>query len=153
MGLTELVIQQARTFCVMAAAGILVESLWQARAYIGLPKAVKEILYWILVAVILTAFLYYSSYGRISCHGIIGFLTGLLLWKKICCDIIFLWLKTGEAKSTKTTAASSIWIRRERKGWKKDGRRDSGKKKKPAMPQNRKREEKEPLEEAGTEGG
>ncbi|NLD19506.1 MAG: hypothetical protein GX663_04575 [Clostridiales bacterium] len=153
MEVTELIFQQGKTFCVMLAAGILTESLWHIKKRWSFPMAIGEILYWAMVAVIVTMFLYYSSFGQVSFHGMLGFFTGLLLWKKICCDIISPWVKTGEAKSTKAAAASSAWRKPGRGGLKKDGRKSLRKRSARVTLQASRPEEKEPLEKAKTDGG
>ena len=71
----------------------------------------------------------------------------------MCCDIISPWVKTDEAKSTKTTAKSSTWKKRGSRGWKKDVPKGRKKKKKLSEPGRRTRGEKELSEGARTEDG
>ena len=98
--LTELIVHQMKTVGVMFCAGVILESLWMIRSFMmnkteGLKKAAKwprklmiEGLFWMAAAIVIPTFLYYCSYGKVTWYGIIGFLIGLLLWKKICCGII-----------------------------------------------------------------
>lgn len=124
MEFTELITSQAKTLAVMAAAGVLVESLWQIKKRIKIKKWISEIAFWAAAAVSIPMFLYYCAYGAPSVHAAIGFFAGLLLWKKICCGIIKeVWVENDEAENSKTTAALSISKTQENRGWKKDGRR------------------------------
>lgn len=86
MEFSDLVVSQARAVLIMAAAGILVQSAWQVKCYIG--KLFAEICFWPVAALIASSFMYYSTFGKITAYGIAGFFAGLLLWKKICCGII-----------------------------------------------------------------
>lgn len=135
--ISELIQSQIETFAVMLSAGILTETIWQIKKYIQYRSRGKvcsvcgELLFWVGAIVIITKFLYYSSFGKISFHAAAGFLAGLLLWKKICCDIIeIVWVEKEEAENLKTTARSSILRRPENKGWKKGGQKRKRKKKK-----------------------
>lgn len=131
--LTELITQQLITFGTMTAAGILIQILWQIRTYAKryLSNIIVETSFWIAAAYILTSFLYYCAYGKVSLYGGAGFLTGLLLCRKICCGILKeVWEEKEEAENLKTTARSSTSKRRENKGWKKDRQRRKRKKKK-----------------------
>lgn len=95
---TDLIKNQISTFGVMTAAGILISLLWQIKAcalsskrQILSKKPIKiiiEITYWMSTAYILTSFLYYCAYGKVSFHAAAGFLAGLLLCRKIWCGII-----------------------------------------------------------------
>ena len=99
---TELIMTQAKTLGVMAAAGIMVETLWQLKRYmwhgvykagntsagerkqyryISVLKYVLDMGFWILAAMTISMFLYYSAYGKLSVHALLGFLIGFLLWK------------------------------------------------------------------------
>lgn len=151
MQVTVLIMEQVRTFTVMMAAGVFVESLWQIRSLFlqrlrragrdgwqlrqshraggdswqlrqshpaegggwqsahPLARAMVEILFWSVTTLIISMFLYYCAWGKLSVHAGLGFFTGLLLWKKMCCAIIKTWEKTDEAKNLKITARSSTW--------------------------------------------
>lgn len=114
MELTALIISQAKTFAVMLAAGILIESMWQgkcrlqkrmragsirkgAREWIAdtVPKRtvctlwfLAELIFWAASAAALSGFLYYAAHGKPSLHAATGFFIGLLLWKKILTYVI-----------------------------------------------------------------
>lgn len=93
MELTTLIINQAKTFAVMLAAGILIESMWQGKRLLQKRMKVSsirksagflaELIFWAAAATVLSAFLYYCAYGKPSLHAAVGFFVGLLLWKKI----------------------------------------------------------------------
>ena len=86
---TQLIAEQSRTIAVMFCAGILTESLWrlktvmQKRSVRKWMKVTEEALFWGASAVIISAFLYYSCFGKIAFTALIGLLARLLLWKKI----------------------------------------------------------------------
>ena len=127
--LTELIESQAKTLTVMAAAGVLVESLWQIKKRVKIKRLISEILFWSATTAAVPAFLYYCAFGKPSVHAAAGFLIGLLLWKKICCGIIKkVWVENEEAENSKTTVASSISKKLENRGWKKGGRKEKKKK-------------------------
>ena len=127
--LTELIVSQAKTLTVMAAAGVLVESLWQIKKRVKIKRLISEILFWSATTAAVPAFLYYCAFGKPSVHAAAGFLIGLLLWKKICCGIIKkVWVENEEAENSKTTVASSISKKLENRGWKKGGRKEKKKK-------------------------
>ena len=145
--LTELIILQAKAVAVMFCAGVLVEILWQLKKYAKsrvwkCEKAKRHIikvmglifiesLFWVVSAVIISRFLYYCSFGRLTLYSAIGFFAGLILWKKLCCVILKeVWVEKEEAANLKTTVRSSISIRPESRGWKKGGQRRLKKKKK-----------------------
>lgn len=127
--LTELIVSQAKTLTVMAAAGVLVESLWQIKKRVKIKRWISEILFWSATTAAVPVFLYYCAFGKPSVHAAAGFLIGLLLWKKICCGIIKkVWVENEEAENSKTTVASSISKKLENRGWKKGGRKEKKKK-------------------------
>ena len=134
IGLTDLMEEHIKTTLVMAAAGVFTESLRLLKNTAGKNKkrwvrAVYDAAFWISAAFVISMFLYYCSYGRVTFHGAAGFLAGLLLWKKICCDIISAWVGTDEAQNTRTTAVSSTWRKPDVSDWKKEGRSKRKKKK------------------------
>ena len=100
-------------------------------------RAVYDAAFWISAAFVISMFLYYCSYGRVTFHGAAGFLAGLLLWKKICCDIISAWVGTDEAQNTRTTAVSSTWRKPDVSDWKKEGRSKRKKEEKEIRAQRR----------------
>ena len=157
-GLSELITRQAETLAVMFCGGVFTESLWQARKLLQLKtgsrflRAVGEIGFWISSAAVISAFLYYCAFGKISFHALLGFWAGLLLWKKICCGIIDAWVKTDAAQNSVTAAVSSTWKKRGKKDTKKGRLKEKKKKKKQSVPQKRKAEERQLSEENATEG-
>ena len=129
---TELIEEQIKTVGVMFACGVVTETMWIAKSYgknkLGSYKIIKifktrdllEIVFWIFASVTLSMFMYYSTYGAITLHGTIGFLAGLLLWKKICCGILkTVWAEKEEVESLKTIARLSTLKRLENNDWKK----------------------------------
>lgn len=92
--LTELIIEQSRTVLVMFCAGVATETFWQIktegqrRTGIKVIKAAMEAVFWIISAFVISAFLYYSCFGKMTFTALLGLLTGLLLWKKILHGII-----------------------------------------------------------------
>ena len=130
MHLAQIITEQLRSVLVMAAAGVLTESIWQLKrkvqsvlckdpaggviSHAGRRIAAiisAEIAFWACAFTILSLFLYYSSFGLVTFHGIVSFLAGVLLWKKICCGIISAWVKDDEVQNSKTTARSSTWLK------------------------------------------
>lgn len=53
-----------------------------------LRRAIIDLHFWIAAAFVLSMFLYYCAWGKLSVHAGLGFFAGLLLWKKMCCAII-----------------------------------------------------------------
>lgn len=145
---TALIVSQAKTLIVMACAGILTGVVWESKRIIQkklsilldeeqryfrilATKYIIEVVFWIVITVIISNFLYYCAYGKPSVHAAAGFFTGLLLCRKKCCDIIkTVWVENEEAESSKTTARSLALMRPENKGWTKGGQRRKKKKKK-----------------------
>lgn len=144
---TELIAGQAKTLMVMFAAGILIESFMQIKQLVQsrcggtLRLFAAEAAFWAASAVSLSSFLYYCAYGRISVHALVGFLAGVLLWKKICCGIIGTWVKTDEARNSKTTARSLTWRKPDVSDWKRDARRKRRERLRPRTKRGRAREE------------
>ena len=113
-----------------------------------LARAMVESLFWSVSTLIISMFLYYCAWGKLSVHGGLGFFTGLLLWKKMCCAIIKTWEKTDEAKNLKITARSSTWRKPAPGGSKKDVQRKKKRKKRNCAPNSRTPEASEPSAEA-----
>ena len=113
-----------------------------------LARAMVEILFWSVSTLIISMFLYYCAWGKLSVHAGLGFFTGLLLWKKMCCAIIKTWEKTDEAKNLKITARSSTWRKPAPGGSKKDVQRKKKRKKRNCAPNSRTPEASEPSAEA-----
>lgn len=108
--LTELIVSQAKTVGIMFCAGILTELMWQAKKRLSaasdismekriskavsghatgkrnsaariLRKCLAELIFWIFAATVVSMFLYYCSYGKITFHAAIGFAAGIAFWK------------------------------------------------------------------------
>lgn len=156
--LTELIIRQAGTLAVMAGAGVLTETLWQALSLLQRKTSSKyirlmqESVFWAVCCAVIPEFLYYAAYGSLSVHAFLGFSAGVLLWKKICCGIIDAWVKTDAAQNSVTAAVSSTWKKRGKKDTKKGRPKERKKKKKQSVPQKRKAEERQLSEDNATEG-
>jgi hypothetical protein len=45
---------------------------------------VQEVLFWLVSAILASAFLYYASYGEITFQSAAAFTLGVLLWYNIC---------------------------------------------------------------------
>jgi len=152
MVLDELTISQASSIVIMFCCGVLIQSLyfakviWQSYSKAKGTWVLKELLFWAASAAALSRFLYYCDYGRISFHSALGFLTGLLLWKKAHCGIITLWAKKDVVDNSKVTAKLSTSTKQERKGWKKEGQNVPKKKKKHVRQPRKKAEEIRPSE-------
>ena len=113
-----------------------------------LARAMVELLFWSVTTLIISMFLYYCAWGKLSVHAGLGFFTGLLLWKKMCCAIIKTWEKTDEAKNLKITVRSSTWRKPAPGGSKKDVQRKKKRKKRSCAPNSRTPEASEPSAEA-----
>ncbi len=113
-----------------------------------LARTMVEILFWSVTTLIISMFLYYCAWGKLSVHAGLGFFTGLLLWKKMCCAIIKTWEKTDEAKNLKITARSSTWRKPAPGGSKKGVQRKKKRKKRSCAPNSRTPEASEPSAEA-----
>lgn len=157
MELTELIQGQLKTFFGMAAAGILIESLWQGKWLLQRATkhfffcVIQEIIFWFISAVVISMFMYYCSFGTLTFHGGAGFLAGLLLWKKICCGIIGSWVKTDEAENSKITVKSLTWKRQEKGDLKKDVQRGKKKRERLSLPKKKRHGGRQLSEEGETE--
>lgn len=95
--LTELIVSQAKTVGIMFCAGILTELMWQAKKRLSVAalghatgkrnsaarifrKCLAELIFWIFAAAVVSMFLYYCSYGKITFHAAIGFAAGIAFW-------------------------------------------------------------------------
>ncbi len=95
MILTDLIREQAFQCAVMAGAGVFVMTVYQIFRNTCKVFSVKEvwrgileISFWICAAAVVSHFLYYCAYGRLSFHAAAAFAGGALLWKKFFCAII-----------------------------------------------------------------
>ena len=130
---TALIAEQAMIFGVMFCAGIAIESLWQLKNHVRRRRKsmIPEIIFWPAAGIVLSKYLYYCAYGKLSLYAGIAFFSGLILWKKIWCAIIKeVWVEKDEAENSRTTAESLTSNKQEKKGWKKGVRRKGEKKKK-----------------------
>ena len=87
IGLTDLMEEQIKTTLVMAAAGVFTESLRLLKNTAGKNKkrwvrAVYDAAFWISAAFVISMFLYYCSYGRVTFHGAAGFWQAFYCGKK-----------------------------------------------------------------------
>ena len=139
--INELIEEQIKTFGVMFSCGIVIETLWMIKKYVknklsSYKSASKfktaefvEIIFWVLASTSLSMFMYYCTYGAVTLHGLIGFLTGLLLWKKICCGILkTVWAEKEEVENLKTIAKLLTLKRLENNDWKEGALRKKKKK-------------------------
>ena len=139
--MSELIQQQIKTFVVMLSCGVAVETMWQIKGYaknkLSTYNVIKkfrgddimEIMFWVLASWTLSMFMYYCTYGAVTLQGMIGFLAGLLLWKKICCGILkTVWVEKEEVENLKTIAKLSTSRRLENNDWKKGVRKRKRKK-------------------------
>jgi spore cortex biosynthesis protein YabQ len=90
-----LIIDQSFEFVIMLFAGMTVMLLYDV--YIKVKRKfkpgnrmsfVQDILFWLLAALLTSAFLYYCSFGRMSVHAFAAFGAGAVLWKKFFCGTI-----------------------------------------------------------------
>lgn len=93
--LTELIREQSCEclvmFCSGAALMMLCECSSRVSRRIRLNKWWRiglELIFWLAAAVMVSEFLYYCAYGKISVHSIAAFGVGLLLWKAGFCGKI-----------------------------------------------------------------
>lgn len=101
---TDLIISQAKMLAVMFCAGVLVQIIWQGKRRVQqciaegakqkqrikchpagrqVLHALAEVLFWVAAGAILSAFLYYCSYGRLSFLAFVGFWVGFCVWNKV----------------------------------------------------------------------
>ncbi len=73
------------------AVMLLLELFSFAKGKMNLKKkaeALLNVIFWIFIALLSISFLYYASYGKVSVHIILAYLTGLFLWRKCFYGII-----------------------------------------------------------------
>ncbi|WP_027399450.1 spore cortex biosynthesis protein YabQ [Anaerovorax odorimutans] len=94
-GINKLIIDQVFEFLIMLYAGMTIMIFYEIFDWIKYktkPRKVvlfiEDILFWIFAALIISSFLYYCSYGKISIHAFIAFGVGVFLWKKCFYGII-----------------------------------------------------------------
>jgi hypothetical protein len=90
-----LIIDQSFEFVIMLFAGMTVMLFHDG--FIKLKTKLKpgsrmsfaqDILFWLFAALLTSSFLYYCSFGRVSFHAFLAFITGAVLWKKFFCGTI-----------------------------------------------------------------
>ncbi len=91
-----LIIDQSFEFVIMLFAGMTIMLFYDIFIKIkGKLKSgnkisfIQDILFWLFAALLTSAFLYYSSYGRLSFHALLAFGAGAVLWKKFFCGTMF----------------------------------------------------------------
>ncbi|MBR5230001.1 MAG: spore cortex biosynthesis protein YabQ [Firmicutes bacterium] len=89
---SQLLIIMAMTGC--GLAGGLVQAVFRsfvmARSLPAWAAVFMELAGWAVVGFMISEFLYFCDNGKITFVGIISFAAGLLLWKKMFCDILTL---------------------------------------------------------------
>lgn len=106
MKLSETILIQSRDIIVMCAAGMTVMILHdllgfyqERRKPVRAVVFFQDILFWVLAALLASAFLYYSAYGLVTIHSMGAFAIGAAMWEtcfvknfsqsnKRFCDII-----------------------------------------------------------------
>lgn len=56
---------------------------YKSRAKLKAIVTIQELLFWLLSALITSAFLYYASYGAVNIHMAIAFTLGIIMWYNI----------------------------------------------------------------------
>lgn len=116
---TALIREQSYECLIMFGSGIMFMIGWQICTAIWRQGRVRrwirttlEIIFWLAAAAIVSEFLFYGAYGKISAHAIVSFLAGLLLWKHCFYGIITLygekWLKNSRKRNGKEEKKQSI---------------------------------------------
>lgn len=93
--INQLIVNQVFEFVIMLCSGmtlmffrdlfLLVQKKLRPRKSI---LFLQDMLFWLFSSLLLSSFLYYCSYGKISVHAVIAFGLGALLWKKFFYDIL-----------------------------------------------------------------
>ena len=93
--MTELVRSQSEIFLVMGGCGLaagLVQDVFgrfvEIRRCGRFTAGLMELICWVVTGFMVSEFFYFCDNGKISFSGIASFLSGLLLWKRLFCDII-----------------------------------------------------------------
>lgn len=72
--LTDLIISQLKAIGTMMAAGVLVATMWHIK---------YKIIFWPIAAILISSFLYYCTYGKVTFCAVLGLVLGMLLWKNL----------------------------------------------------------------------
>ena len=93
--MTELVRSQLNIFFIMIMGGLtagLVLDVFRTfshmRRHGKVRGALMEVAGWICVGFLISDFFYYCDNGKITFEGIASLIGGLLLWKRVFCDIL-----------------------------------------------------------------
>lgn len=95
LAVNQLIIHQIFEFVIMFCSGMTL--MFFHDLFLMVQKKLKprksilylqDMLFWLFSSILLSSFLYYCSYGKISVHVAIAFGLGALLWKKFFCDIL-----------------------------------------------------------------
>lgn len=93
MKFSEIIIAQTREIGIMWAAGMTIgllhSLLFRGRDTASAAQAplaavlsfIRDILFWVLAALLASSFLYYCSFGRISFHAIAALAIGFAVWQ------------------------------------------------------------------------
>ena len=88
--MNPLIWEQAYHFIILFYGGLTVGILhWACRAFQKRWKPrpgaafVQDLLFWVLAAILTSAFLYYCAYGKVTLHGILAFGLGIVLWQLV----------------------------------------------------------------------
>lgn len=83
-----LILDQAREFLVMGSCGVVIGLLSQVYGFYqrrykparGI-SFFQDMLFWLLLGLLISAFLYYCCFGNVTFYGLAGGFLGLLLWR------------------------------------------------------------------------
>lgn len=93
--LNQLIIDQIFEFVIMFYAGMTMMVFYEIFVWIKnktkprkFASFLEDLLFWIFAAFIVSAFLYYCSYGKLSFHAFVAMGAGAFLWKRVFYGII-----------------------------------------------------------------
>ncbi|MDO4553194.1 MAG: spore cortex biosynthesis protein YabQ, partial [Bacillota bacterium] len=86
--MTELITEQIFHVLVMFGGGAILMTFWELLAVWRVRRKpgrllsfCQELCYWVLAALLVSAFFYYCSHGALSVHGFLALGAGALFWK------------------------------------------------------------------------
>ena len=95
--MTELIARELKEIGFMLASGLSVMLVFWSRDMViemlelkGRKRWAVYFISWVAASFLFTEFLYCASYGKLSWYGTAAFTAGILLWKRLFCDIISL---------------------------------------------------------------
>ena len=95
IAMNQLIRDQVFEFVIMFYAGMTIMVFYEIFAWIKYKtrprhfvEFIEDLLFWMFAALVISSFLYYCSYGKVSLHGFLAFAFGALLWKKFFYGII-----------------------------------------------------------------